>query len=95
MIRALSTTIQFTSNNIRRRRHQFVPSNPGNASFLEDRRLLSAMGGMTRHALVAAPHSTPPNSSVGPIIANSDSSGSSTPSAHSTPPNSSVGPIIA
>jgi hypothetical protein len=60
-----------------RRRHQFVPSIGGAASTLEDRALLSAMGGTgsgVAHHLLS--QSSPPNSSVGPIVADSVSSAS-------------------
>jgi hypothetical protein len=75
MLRASSISLRSAVNhNANRRRHQFVPSIGGAASTLEDRALLSGMGGTASHALAHHPlsqSSNPPNSSVGPIIANS------------------------
>ncbi len=90
MLRASNTSPRSAGRHIAsRRRHQFVPSIGGAAAPLEDRALLSGMGTM---GLVAAVHplsaTPPPNSSVGPIIANSAMP-------QSDPPNSSVGPIVA
>ena len=75
-----------TLNN--RRRHRFVPSLGLGASTLESRELLSA--------IVSQPgsHSSPPNGSVGPIIANSVTTQAPGPG-HGTPPNGEVPPIIA
>lgn len=76
MLRTLKLSLRSADQHVSRRR-RFVPSVGGTTSALEDRALLSTMGGLAGHAAAhhLASHTPPPNGSVPPIIANSTAAG--------------------
>jgi hypothetical protein len=110
MLRASGGSLRSADRHISsRRRHRLVPSIGGAAATLEDRALLSAMGGIVAHAavrhhLVQAP---PPNLAGRPLAAPpvtipllppgspvGPAPGVLNPFVSTPPPNSSVGPIV-